>query len=1342
MRTKRNTILVSLMICFIVFVCAALFTKRAEGNAYAEDTPVEVEAKDFVVQIFNQDTSNNRTLLYLTYYGGEANIYNGLTRGEAWENHPDGTDPLFVIEKTDGTTENQWYGGWTETLGDINKTASVFSLPLDISLWKSATMKAGLYSGGKVKLKDDLVIRSVNDTWVAASFKSTDFTVCDSGKNENDYIYLERKGAYNLISGSWGVFADQKQTFTAKKTDGTTKSIDSNYLQLDKSIIYIKFNKDTLDDCVELTFPEGAYKLTDGNYDTYRYIESGFTFYKHSDGKWYNEKEAFTLSFMGEPTNMIKEGWADGYATIADDVLTLSFADGTDGYSPVISLKAGNTYTIKMDIKFNDGSNNGCWVYADESKTDQSWVMIFGGAFVIGDATIDSNGVIQTGGTAWSTVSVDYTPSEDISYLRFTDWNRKAFQLKNFTITEIVGTKTFTGAEVIGELPAVPEKEGCTNGHWEIDGAPIDAETIYDYGCNKTAVAVYNKIYTLSFEDKKDLIKANNFAVSAADTTYEKKTDADGSSYVDVTYKSAWIGFWFNNLTIRKGNNYRLTFDIKLTAGTACKMFAKEYDGKSQNVAFTDFGGVTVTDTYQTLTWDWTSLIDADIISIETQTAGNATYSIKNVTLTEKIADPISVVEGETLTNLPAVPEREGYVGYWEIDGVAISSATIYDYNSNKNAVAVYKEGYKLIIKDGNSTTNKAVGNKVKLSDLGIKNSDTQIVAGYKIGGKLYSEDYVLTVSGEAEIEVIRVAFKMKHGGSIRYVAPIGLRFSANLSESEYNSLKAIVGENNISFGIELQRVSDNAIVSTSGERFYIENGSIVYSGVILEIPEDYYTAEFTANAYLLINYEDKSEAIRVYSIEDDNTRSVYTVAKNAIAAGITGDALSVCEEIVNKVESTGIVEEIVDDQVVIGAFEVPANIATTAKYAKDAGIDVLFASFAGSTTEYFENASTSERVLQAIQAAGLKVYIPALEGNDGYRTFPSLGDNERAAAFMGYDAVAGYVIDEPTKYEIENIANKLEEVKKNFNNKTLYVNLFPSFWSGIETDFNGDYKAYLRFFCENVLSKLETGEKWLSVDRYPLVYDADGNKCLDDGWLSDIQDVVEVAKEYNAKTNIFIQTTPFGEKTAGGHDRVPAVEDIRLQAMSLMAFGVDGIGLFSYATTIENDEFSEMQTGMIDRNGNRTAIYYSVKTAISELKNFEKVIKGYDYQGIFTTDAGKTMKNSDVLASTSNFSFQNIGRTALSDVGGVNKVSSTQDTLYGYLKDAKGNLALTVVNYNDTSKNLTDTVTIAFDTSKYNAVIYYERGIRKFASLNASGEVVLNIGVGEGIFVVPCMAK
>ena len=1140
MRTKRNTMLVSLMICFLVFVCAALFTKRAEGNAYAEDTPVEVEAKDFVVQIVNQDTPNNRTLLYLTYYGGEANIYNGLTRGDAWENHPDGTDPLFVIEKTDGTTENQWYGGWTETLGDINKTASVFALPLDISSWKSATMKAGLYSGGKVKLKDDLVIRSVDDTWVAASFKNTDFTVFLSGKDSDDYIYLERKGTYNLISGNWGVFADQKQTFTAKKSDGTTKSIDSNYLQIDRSIIYIKFNKDTLDDCVELTFPEGAYKLTDGNYGTYRYIESGFTFYKHSDGNWYNEKETFALSFMGEPTNMIKEGWANGDATIADDVLTLPIT-GNDSiaYSPNVSLKGGTTYIIKTDIRT---SGNGMGIRLWETG---AWTCVFkGGASANANAVVNPDGYIWTTAN-WGTISVSFTPSKDVAQVYFAnaDGDVASLQLKNFTITEI-------------------------------------------------------------------------------------------------------------------------------------------------------------------------------------------------------FADSISVVEGGTLTNLPAVPEREGYVGHWEIDGVAISSATIYDYNSNKNAVAVYKEGYKLIIKDGNSTTYKAVGNKVRLSDLGIRNSDTKIVAGYKINGKLYSEDYVLTVSGEVEIEVIRVSFKMKHGGSIKYVAPIGLRFSANLSESEYNSLKDIVGEGNISFGIELQRVSDSVIVSTSGERFYIENESIVYSGVILEIPENYYTEKFTANAYLLINYEDKSESIRVYSIGDDNTRSVYTVAKNAIEAGITGEALSVCEEIVNKVESTGIVEEIADDQVVIGAFEVPANIETTIKYAKDAGIDVLFAAFAGNTTEYFADASASESLLQAIQSAGLKVYISALEGNDGYRTFPSLGDNERAAAFMGYDAVAGYVIDEPTKYEIESIADKLEEVKKNFNNKTLYVNLFPSFWSGIETDFGGDYKAYLSFFCEKVLSKLETGEKWLSVDRYPLVYDADGNKCLDDGWLSDIQDVVEVAKEYNAKTNIFIQTTPFGKKTAGGHDRVPALEDIRLQAMSLMAFGVDGVGLFSYATTVENDEYSETQMGMIDRNGNRTAIYYSVKTAISELKNFEKVIKGYDYQGIFTTDAGGTMKNSDTLASTTNSSFRNIGRTALSVVGGVNKVSSTQDTLYGYSKDAKGNLALTVVNYNDTSKNLTDTVTIAFDTSKYNAVIYYERGIRKFASLNASGEIVLNIGVGEGVFVVPCMAK
>ena len=86
-----------------------------------------------------------------------------------------------------------------------------------------------------------------------------------------------------------------------------------------------------------------------------------------------------------------------------------------------------------------------------------------------------------------------------------------------------------------------------------------------------------------------------------------------------------------------------------------------------------------------------------------------------------------------------------------------------------------------------------------------------------------------------------------------------------------------------------------------------------------------------------------------------------------------------------------------------------------------------------------------------------------------------------------------------------------------------------------MQNEFNGDYASYLKYYCDNVLNNLTTGEKWLSADRYPLTYDNDGNKCLDSAWLSDVQILANVAKQYkNVKTNFFIQTMPYGIKEDG----------------------------------------------------------------------------------------------------------------------------------------------------------------------------------------------------------------
>ena len=74
---------------------------------------------------------------------------------------------------------------------------------------------------------------------------------------------------------------------------------------------------------------------------------------------------------------------------------------------------------------------------------------------------------------------------------------------------------------------------------------------------------------------------------------------------------------------------------------------------------------------------------------------------------------------------------------------------------------------------------------------------------------------------------------------------------------------------------------------------------------------------------------------------------------------------------------------------------------------------------------------------------------------------------------------------------------------------------------------------------------------------------------------------------------------------------------------------------------------------------------------------------------------------------------------------------------MFGYFNDVDGNDGIMVVNYNETSLNLTDEVTLNFDSSKYNKAICYVGGKKTVVNLS-SGKLNLELGVGEGVFVIP----
>ena len=737
--------------------------------------------------------------------------------------------------------------------------------------------------------------------------------------------------------------------------------------------------------------------------------------------------------------------------------------------------------------------------------------------------------------------------------------------------------------------------------------------------------------------------------------------------------------------------------------------------------------------------WSEGTYVVSEIYSLSGKLVGSFTTGYGNVIdtvmiNTARIADSDGFAEGFT------VKKASGTAGQYFADYVELLK--------DKDCV--------ITVADGEETTTVAakLGETVKVSELEANDGENDMIVGYKINGGLYSADYSFTLTEDVEIEVVRLAFKMRVGASIRRVGDMGLRFTVDLDKTTYENLQAIVGSENVSLGIAITKKDNGRTVEKPAmNRIDDGSGNIIFCGVVTDIPETSYKTQFSSQAFADIVYADGSN--RVYAIENDNVRSVYDVAVNALASGTLSEADRAYFESVKNTadENASTIQKInlpdydskkTEYGIDISGWLIPKNISTAdVDWITDAGINIMHAVAAGDSETLFFPEYNDEAMakLNFFRDKGIKIYVNTCS-KDG-SSFQKIKD------FGTHGGVIGMSYDEPTKAEIDDIAKYVAYFNENGNDKNMLVNLFPSFASSVKSDFGKwynttqqKYELYLQYYCDNVLSKLTSGEKWLSADRYLLTYDKNGNKCIDSGWLADVQSVAKVAKNYGAKTNFFIQTMPFGATNGvatgakeGSRDRVPTYNDIRLQQYALMAFGYDGISLFCYGSPIAGGEFASSQYGMIDRSGNKTEIYESVKKANNELLSFDHVLKQFAWQGVFTCDAGKTITGT---SSTSNASFKSLDRISLANVSSLSKFSASADTLCGYFKDAAGNDGIMVVNYNETTENLTDTVELTFDSSKYNAAVCYVGGVKEVFTGLKDGKLLLSLGAGEGIFVIP----
>ena len=511
-------------------------------------------------------------------------------------------------------------------------------------------------------------------------------------------------------------------------------------------------------------------------------------------------------------------------------------------------------------------------------------------------------------------------------------------------------TLTFEGVEnreieesaAIGVLPAVPEKAGYTNGKWTIDGVEITADTLYTYGMNKTAVAVYDKVYTLSFEspDMIESMKSGSFGAVHNATFEITKTGAYSGKALHYAVgtvsandpSSPWIclsaapvaaGEYivkFKMLNSRYVNLYYQpdSFDYEsmtsLQANVSTKAVWTEYE-------YPIILNQKVTSLYLLME----SHPGTGDIYIDDLYFGVKAENKENRTL----------MDGSTIGTLPTVPQKNGYKVVWTIDGDIITEDTVWTYTENKTAKFSYKKGYTLTFEGTEVNSELAEGERI--GELPAIPAKAGYVGSWRINGREitastvwnYEENMTATIEYKIDLDV-DVEIKMEEGAAIRVATASnsGIRFETRLNKADYDALVAKYGAGNIETGtyiLPYSMIGNNGIyayvtdeakvagthyVQVVNEGWYnaataAKDGYYQWYGSLVRIKPENYALNYVGIGYVKVTVGEESILILAGEATLEDSRSIYQVAYKAYIDednGLSDNGMTVLENYLNEV--------------------------------------------------------------------------------------------------------------------------------------------------------------------------------------------------------------------------------------------------------------------------------------------------------------------------------------------------------------------------------------------------------------------------------------------------------
>lgn len=286
--------------------------------------------------------------------------------------------------------------------------------------------------------------------------------------------------------------------------------------------------------------------------------------------------ESYTITFLPEEYKYDMassvETWRDGNGSaISDDSVIVTENDGISLYRDG-SLASGTQVTYRAGVRKYEVTKGYDYVVTLKIKTNANIYVNFGFEKPGTSCTWLKNEWMNN--ADFVEFSFNYTaPQSGLAYFLFqlNAGGGNVF-VKDFRFYEKV-TKTVTEGAAIGALPPIPAKEGFT-GCWTIDNKVITAETVYDFGADKTAVAEYrndSEIKSVSISLNGDV--ALNFYVKTAVGakvffTFEgNKTEAteytDGGEYRVYSYAVAAKDY-DKKVTISIGENEDVSQSISV----------------------------------------------------------------------------------------------------------------------------------------------------------------------------------------------------------------------------------------------------------------------------------------------------------------------------------------------------------------------------------------------------------------------------------------------------------------------------------------------------------------------------------------------------------------------------------------------------------------------------------------------------------------------------------------------------------------------------------------------------------------------------------------------------------